>query len=96
MISVKEIKPNEFWLHCIDIEIINEKSGKEIFENTKAIMGEKLNITIDLKDITSISGKGYSFLYETVKEADINMSKIYFSNIHNDLDELINTLSLTD
>lgn len=96
MVTTKELKPRDFWVHLNEEGLLDEKKAEMLLPEVTNILGQKgVILTIDLDGIIGINSKGFVILFNILKNAGQKNIPVYFSNVHPDIDELITTLTLT-
>lgn len=95
MINIKQSDKNDYLVSLTGTRIINKESGRKILTEIAPLLEKHAVITIDLDDVIKIDSDGYADLTEIMKVSDSKNSDVHFTNINEDLNELIENLTLT-
>lgn len=95
MIVFKNTRDNELLILFSNTNTFDEKHGVEFVKKMKLNFKEHEIITVDLQGIVNIDTKGYKFLSEINKWANDQGCNIHYTNVHDNLNEIIDSFTLT-
>lgn len=96
LLDIKEFASSEVKISFKNTGILDYKVGFELQEEAKPIIKTERDIIIDLEKITSINSDGFGFLKEIINIAAYKSCTISFTNINEEIDELIESLTFTN
>ena len=97
MVEIIQKNEEQCWLKVSKTSFLNRMTGIDIKSKLEELLKEQENIVIiiDLFGITEIDADGYHQLMDVMDIADASNCSLYFSNVAEQIDELICNLTET-
>jgi ABC-type transporter Mla MlaB component len=95
-VYLKENPGSEILVTFDNTDILDQTGGSELFQRIRPYINQERNIIIDLGQVKTINSDGFGFLKEIMNLSAFKGCSIYFSNISDEIEDLIDSLTITN
>jgi len=95
MVNINHYKEKEFKVNMENGAGFTEDIAHELSKQVVPLLGDELLFIIDFKGFKHISSKGFNVLFDLFKQANAKRSKLVITNVEDEVNELVDTLTVS-
>ena len=95
MINIKQYKEKEYYVEMTGISLFSEDNGTELYDLVVPVLDKDIKVVIDFEHIKQVSSGGFNKLHNLFSKASGVKADIHITNENDDIQELLELLTLT-